>query len=238
MKIAVCFLSTIENHFNLEVLRSYALRSEYDIDVYEYIDSNFNKDEDERVYFTYDYLMYRFNYNHKFYNESSKTKDKSGLQFLPYLDMCVRHIDEYDMFMFYEDDVSCFSNLFTAIDWECDFVFQDRRKRVGDYKSWFWATQEHSIEGMKAFGLLNVYAGNKKAVECILDYIKNNYGHHEMLISSCIVNNNDIKIHYIGDYMSTYMTFINNPEKMLFNIRSLMHPIKTKELYNEILKIY
>ena len=149
MKISICFLTTNKNHFNLNLLKDQAKSSLYDIDIYEYINYEYNGKsyyiDNNTIYFNYDFLIKKTNYNRKNINYIwHPTLGKYvGLQFLPLIDMYINHKDEYDFYMFYEDDLLYFGkeNLFDKIDFDCDVIFQDKRINVKK-DNWMWINSE------------------------------------------------------------------------------------------------
>lgn len=244
MKISICFLSTIKNHFNLQELINQSNNSKnHQIDIYEYINDENNIDDykidNNTIYFKFNYLRNKFNYHHIYYNEAAEYS--AGMQFLTLLDMYINHKNEYDIYMFYEDDLSYFGkdNLFDKIDFNCDVIFQSPRLTIEDDKWWWWYNNnDHFInENLIIYhGLLNIYALKNYVCDNLLKFIQNNYLHHEGLISTYVLNNYN-NIHYINNYINSYLDFNDsywdNPTKY-----DLIHPIKLYERYKCIKEIY
>jgi hypothetical protein len=244
MNIAVCFLSITKDHFNLEELKKQAKESKlHNIDIYEYIENNdytYNV-EDKTIYYSLYHLAKKYNWNYVHTNIWNKIGDKAGLLFLPLIDLYTNHKDEYDMFLFYEDDVSYFGNenLFDTIDLNTDVVFQDRRITVDD-DHWAWWYDERLNRDTKIdreiikvlyHGLLNFYALKSNVIADFIKFIKDNYAYYELLIPAFVLNN-DYKVNYANDYVKTYSSF--SDDAPITDEFLLVHPIKTIEKYNLI----
>ena len=239
MNIAICFLTTIKDHFNLKLLKEQAKNSKnHNIDIYEYIDNDSEYYiKENTIYFNYQYLKNKFNYNHSWYNKTSGTLSKSGLQFLPWLDMYINHKNEYDMYLYYEDDLSYFSekNLFDIIDFNCDAIFQNKRN-LPFLDNWWWYYNDNnhylSNKYIPYHGPLHIYGAKGNIIDGFIEFIKDNYFHHELLISSYILTNK-YKVNYIDTYIYSYFAFFeNNISNDIYY--ELIHPIKTIEKYNII----
>lgn len=248
MNIAICFLSTVKNHFNLENLKIQAKNSKlHNIDVYEYIENNdytYNI-EDKKIYFNLYFLSKKYKWDHIHDNVGNKIRDKAGLLFLPLIDLYTNFKDKYDMYLFYEDDVSYFGteNLFDIINFNSDVVFQDQRITVDDdhWVWWYdWRNNNNVTNDVKIdrniikilyHGLLNFYGLKPYVIEKFLNFIKDNYAFYELLISAFILNDN-YSVHYINDYIQSYFSF--NNDAPISNKYLLVHPVKTIEKYQSI----
>jgi len=242
MKLAICFLTTNEKHFNLNILKQQIKDSKlHNIDLYVYVDNNDNYViKDNITYFNYQYLKNKFNYQHTYYSgnvNGSTVFYKAGMQFLPWLDMYTNHKDEYDMYLFFEDDVSYFSdkNLFDSIDFNCDALFQNKRITVEEDEWWWWYHSEYKIDRNKIqktfHGLLNIYGCKQHIINDFINFLnEDNYIHHELLLSAFILNNCNIKVNYVDDYFKCYFTYIN--KYSLEEKYDFVHPVKTLEKYN------
>jgi hypothetical protein len=240
MNIAICFLTTNKNHFNLKLLKDQIkLSSLHNIDVYEYIDNDSEYIIDDHIiYFNYDFLVKKTKYNRAEINYIHPALGKKvGLEFLTFIDMYINHKNEYDFYMFYEDDVSYFGskNLFDIIDFNCDAIFQDRRFNAKE-DGWYWTSCEpYNLNDINIIyhGLLNIYGLTGNIINEIINYYsQGNYCHHEGLISSYVLNNGKYKVNYINDYIKSYFDFWDSVE--VNGYYDLIHPIKTEEKYNII----
>lgn len=253
MKLAVCFLTTDENHFNIKPLEDQVNNSKlHNIDLYIYVDNNCKDyysvntvSQNKRyIYFHYNYFRYKFNWKIIYYNELSSTHDKEGTAFLPLLDLYTfwNEGNEYDMFLLIEDDVSYFgkNNLFDSLDFNCDALFQDKRKLIEDDNWYWWYRIPHNIDDNiikdKYHGLLQIYGLKGNIIKGLIDFIKNgNYAHFELLISAYVLNHN-YKVNYINNYMNIYCDWENNIP--ISDKYDLMHPIKTLEKYQKIKNLH
>ena len=239
MNIAICFLTTIKDHFNLKVLKEQAKNSKlHNIDIYTYInDENIEYiNDNDTIYFKYDYLRNKFNYKNYYCNSISNSRYNAGIQFLIWLDMYMNHKNKYDFYMFYEDDLAYFGeeNLFDKINFDCDFLFQNKRKLVtDDHWTWWYDIFHQNIDESKPLyhGLLNIYGGKSFVIDKFIDFFVDKIAHHELLISYFVLNNN-YKVNYINNYISLNCDWRNNVN--FSNEYDLMHPIKTLYKYNLI----
>ena len=138
---------------------------------------------------------------------------------------------------FFEDDVSYFGdkNLFDSIDFNCDALFQNKRVTVEEDEWWWWYHSEYKIDRNKIqktfHGLLNIYGCKQHIINEFINFLsEDNYIHHELLLSGFILNNCNIKVNYIDDYLKCYFTYIN--KYSLEKKYDLIHPVKTLEKYN------
>lgn len=242
MKIALCFLTTADYHFNIKMLKQQIKKSVlHDIDLYIYVDNN-NKNHYTKcgntIYFHYSYFRHIFNWNVEYYNDGSAIAFKSGMEFLPLLDMYNNHKNEYDMYMFWEDDLSYFGkeNIFDSIDFNCDAIFQDKRLLVSDDNWFWWYKAEHKIDEsiikILYHGLLNIYALKGNIIDSLFEFIKNgNYVEHEMLISAFVLNNN-YNVNYINNYIKCWLKYEDSAP--ITNEYDLIHPVKQIRKYNKI----
>lgn len=241
MKIAICFLSKEENHFNYNLLKEQCNNSKnHKIDIFYYINKdiyNYKKTKDY-IYFNYNYLQYKFNYNHIFLNKSSKFCSYVGLTFLPWLDMYFNNKDKYDFYLFYEDDICYYGeqNLFDLIDFNCDVILQDKNNLFKNDKEWFWY-KEFDYNILNSYdiyhSLMNIYGATKRVIDNFIIFIKKNYIHHEGLIPTFVLNNN-YNINYINNYISIYCNYINDINFIKSQDYNLIHPIKTNDEYMRI----
>ena len=235
MKIAVCFLSTIKNHFNYKELKKQANNSKlHKVDIYYYIN---NEKYDYKykkkiiyIYFKYWYLKEKLKYNHTYCYT-----DYIGSTFLCWIDMYYKHKNKYDIYMFYEDDLSYFGkeNIFDKINFNSDIIIQSKYFNA-KYDNWPWSTYtDYTIENKNYIiyhSLMNIYAANSFFIEGLIKFMTNNFMHHEGLIPTYALNNN-YKIDYINKYISLNCTHLNNMNDYNYD---LLHPIKTLRKYNKI----
>ena len=164
------------------------------------------------------------------------------MEFLPLLDMYNNHKNEYDMYLFWEDDLSYFGkeNIFDSIDFNCDAIFQDKRLLVSDDNWFWWYKADHKIDEniIKNLyhGLLNIYGLNHNVIDNLFEFIKNgNYVEHEMLISAFVLNNN-YKVNYINNYIKCWLKYDDSAP--ITNEYDLIHPIKQIRKYNKIKRLH
>lgn len=214
--------------FNINHINKMINESKYDIDI-ELVE---NIDIEK--------LKNKYNYHHDFY-DSSKT---TGLNFLILLDAYINHKDEYEYYLFWEEDLIFNSerNIFDDI---CDnfknydIVFQNKRK-LNHY--WFWGLHNYlnniKVKGYKPYeGLLNIYFMNSKVMEDLLKFMNDgNWAHHEYLINSYIIKHKDkYNIGYLSNIYKVYTDFNRLSHNKNYKEYDLVHPIKTLEDYSELL---
>ena len=238
MKIAVVFLSTDPNHFNLSKLKEQAsASSKHTIDIYTYTsgkDIQYSE-TNKFVRFDYKYLANKIGYKRSepILYHASMGKNV-GLEFLPLIDMYMNHKDEYDFYMFYEYDVSYFgsTNLFDTIDFNCDALFP--YKRHANDQNWCWTSiEKYRLNDMPVIyhGLLSVYALRGNVIHELIDYFRQgNYCHCEGLISTFVLNNEKYKVNYIDNYMQSL--FYWNKIENVYKHYDIIHPVKTINDYN------
>lgn len=252
MNIAICFLTTSKEpcKFNLSRLNvAAAMSKKHNIDIYLYKDTDLEySNTNNTIYFSYQYLKNKFNYNHDFQNPNSGTKNKSGLQLLPFLDMYINNKDSYDMYLFWEDDACLIDlNIFDEIDFEnCKVIFQE--KRLLSNCDWFWQKETlYSLNNKDMpiyMGLLNIWGATSETIEELIKFINDgNYGHHELIVDSFIMNNYPNDINYIDNYIKVkFLLFPYEIDKLSKNeIKnsqySIIHPIKDVKSYIKYNKI-
>ncbi|MBR6907612.1 hypothetical protein IKN40_03800, partial [bacterium] len=148
------------------------------------------------------------------------------------------HKNKYDMYMFYEDDLSYFGkeNLFDLINFNNDILFQNICININTDKNWYWY-KIHDYNILNSYtiyhSLMNIYAANSNFIEGLMKFMNTNYMHHEGLIPTYALNN-DYKIDYINKYISLYCNHIDNIKNIKINLYNLIHPIKDIETYNRI----
>ena len=152
--------------------------------------------------------------------------------------MYCNHKNEYDIYMFYENDLSYFGkkNLFDSINFNNDIIFQKKCINIKKDLDWYWyKIHDYNILGSYTIyhSLMNIYCANSNFIEGLLKFMNNNYMHHEGLIHTYALNNN-YKIDYINNYIPLYCNYINNIKKIRVYSYDLIHPIKLEETYNRI----
>ena len=239
MKIAVCFLSCKRDHFNLEKWKFQAYNSKYhNIDIYEYIDHDAEYIIDgNTILFNYDYLRNKFNWHVVYNNLGSAVGMKSSTLLLPWLDMWSNHKNEYDMYLYIENDIAYFGkkNFFDEIDFNCDTIFATNRYLMSQF-NWGWYDSEHKLDRnvIKDYwhGLCNFFGYTSNKIEKLAAFInEGNYAHCEWLLSSFAMNQNPLHVHYVSNYMNVWTSYIKRdlPQNKVYD---LIHPIKTEYEYN------
>lgn len=240
MKIAICFLSIKENHFNYNLLKEQCDNSKlHKIDIFYYInDNNINyKRSKEYIYFNYNYLKHKYKYYHDFL-DAYKYSSYYGLTFLTWLDMYSEHKNEYDMYLFYEDDICYFgdNNFFDLIDFNTDVLLQDCVNLYKNDTTWYWYN-EGPYNILNSYDIyhciMNIYGAKQKVIEGFLDFINKNYIHDEALLPTYVLNN-EFFVNYINDYIPLYSNYIDNINNIKSQNFNLIHPIKTKDQYMRI----
>lgn len=245
MKIAVCFLSTNKNHFNYDLLLQQTKESKlHEIDIYHYINDYNNIPHyllvnNNEIYFSFDVLKNKFNYNNYLYKEKS-IDDKyniAGNQFLCLLDLYVNNKNEYDFFLFWENDIVFFNknnNFFDIIDFNCEALLLNNNfeKNINE---WFWIKycnyyfNEH-LDFKNA--LLQLYGFNKLSLEKFIDFINDkNYAHFELLIPTFVMNKLN-NINFISSFFNIKTEYYEISIDNINNKIDILHPVKTIEKYN------
>lgn len=242
MNIAICYLTyqnsnTYFNYNNLLNQINNCKNHKIDLYVYNNDDSINYIDYNKLILFSYKYFKNKFDFNLNIYNNYSNTKNKSGLQILPFLDLYNNH-KEYDVYMFYEDDVllnikyNFFDKLFDTYK-DFDVILQNYRKL--DYEWSWYKTENNNIKNIyKPYsGLLNIYLMKNEIIQnFITDIIENKYiAHHEYLVNGYLIENKNIKKYYLSDLFNV------NCEIYLKNLKQnksdeIIHPIKDIKYYN------
>lgn len=240
MKIAVCFLSIIKDHFNLQNLKNQANNSKYhQIDIYEYLDYDSEyKNENNTIYFNYPELKRKFNYLYE-YDWKPGLGKKEGMMFLPFLDMWLKHKNEYDFYLFIEDDVSYFGNknLFDTINFDCHalMIFHPYMFTKYMQNHWWLVQAPHYLDPNiikdNCHRYCNIFGMQSNIVSQLVDFIdEGNYAFFEWMIPSFLFNI-PIKINYISSYLRVFDTFDEThlPKQLFYE---MIHPIKNIETYN------
>ena len=242
MNIAICYL-TYQNsntYFNYNILLKHVnncKNHKIDLYVYNNDDSIEYLNYGKLILFSYKYLKNKFDFNLNISNFCSNTKNKSGLQILPFLDMYINH-KEYDIYMFYEDDVllnindNFFDKLFDNYN-NSDIIFQKNRKL--DYGwSWYKSGNNNIKDIYKPYsGLLNIYfIKNELIQKFITDIIDKKYiAHHEYLVNGYFMENDNIKKYYLSDLFNiNCQVYVKSLS--LNKSNEIIHPIKTIDYYN------
>lgn len=243
MNIAVCFLTTYKHYFNLSNLKQQAKTSKlHKIDIYRYINKeNINyKNVGNIIYFNYEYLREKINYKHYYTYEHHILKNNVGIQFLPLMDMYINHKNKYNIYLFYEDDLSYFGNenFFDKIDFNCNVLFQRKRTLVEtDHWYWYYNNDNYKFNDSNIkkiyHGLNNIYACDNYFLDEFYNFIQNNYGYDEMILATFALNYK-FKIHYINNYLKIWCSCLNHSP--VTNKYNFVHPVKNIQKYKKILK--
>ena len=207
--------------------------NECDIDLYLYVNNEDVEYEvfDNTIYFSYDYLKQKYNYNITFLHH----KPFHGLMNLPLIDLYRNH-NEYDNYIFYEDDVlyQGDKNLFTLFDYSYDMVFQDERQ----YNViWYWYLNMNNYYGnikneyLPYSGLLNIFAVSNKFLNEYYNFLKETglMAFHEYSINSFTINRankNILTYTALPNSLSKNMEYKSDLLKH-GNHYNIVHPIKT-----------
>lgn len=248
MNIAICFLTTQLNHFNISnILKQINSSKKHNIDLYVYLNDDninvnyfpFNQEftyvnfENNIIYFKYQYLFNKFNYKSINLNCIHK-----GCQFLIFLDMYVNNKYKYDWYIFYEDDLGYFGkkNLFDTLDLNGDCFLM---KHPNSYTDWFWITNyNYSLdESIKTiyYNYVQTYGMSNKTLEQFTKFVMSgkNILHDEGLIYSFLINHN-YNIKYLSDIFNLYINYQDINIDDIDQQYDFVHPIKTYEKYIEI----
>lgn len=229
MKIACIILTNKKTEDiyqkNYAMLCDMSVKSKYNVDLYTYYndESIYYESNDSMIHFSYKSLQDKFNYYHLF----DEANTYVGNTILALFDLYTNHKDEYDSYIFYEDDVAYTSddNLFDTIfdnfkPDSYDIIFQSPRRKEDD---WVWLGNSNCTFP-PYYGLLNLYIIKPKLIEELIHFIKDgNYGHHEYIINGFVLSNG-LKVRYLSDFLSVYSSYckIGN----LYKTYDILHPIK------------
>lgn len=238
MKIAVCYLTCTKNnlYFNFDRLIHHAETSQHDVSVFTYVNdetSTYEKN-DNCITFSWKYLQDKFNYHHSYeYLE----RVNMGIQFLSLIDLYDTYKEEFDFYVFFEDDLmlNTSRNIFDKISFNHDVGLI--HPRIND-SNWTWANYKNNVSNLykPMTGLLNYYYFKTKILKKFIDDTVNNnlYAHHEYLINGFLSYNPTIVISYLDRKYKCCIRLSQDEIKKYKNKRTIeiIHPVKNKETYD------
>lgn len=243
-KIAICVLTKYKSHYSQVLIDKISedFKDDSNVDIFVLTERN-DSHGDNILNFSWNDLRGTYRLNN--YNKNGKPANYIGNCVFPFL----RFYDtnkEYDRYVFIEDDLlwtGDWKELFENIhiyDMNIDIVLPQLLLE-SKISEWWWTKRcEYYVNNLEEYGgMLQLYALSAKAIKFLDDELKKRvcFGHHELLVNTLLVNNQDLTKFYYNEIISLddikceFKDLKKCLQNKKFQPNHLYHPIKSLIFY-------